>query len=116
MYRTEKEKRYLSKIYANVLARKTSFFRRPLAINHKPTDIKVIKLTKKDNYLEKIGGFSSHEKNVCFFIRHVNKFDTFLFNCKIDIVLTNINHQVIEVMSNVAPDNILHLPKKTHNI
>jgi hypothetical protein len=73
-------------------------------------------LTKHDNYLEKIGGFSEIDNNLCFLIQHLNKFDTFLFNTSTDILATDIQHRVIKIIPNVSPDNILHLTKKTHNV
>jgi hypothetical protein len=116
MYRNKKEHQYLNKIYANVLSRKSPYFKRTLSINHKFTDVQIIKLTKNDNFLEKIGGFSMLEKNTCFFIRHIKQFDTFLFNTRVDVVATDFNHRVVETLSNISPDNILRLPKKTHNV
>jgi hypothetical protein len=116
MYRDAKDKQYLNKIYASVLIRKTPYFHRPLTINGKQANVKIIKLTKKDSYLEYIGGHSNLEYDVCFLIQHAKNFDTFLFNTNVDIVATNINHQAVYLKEKVAPNNILHLPKETRNI
>jgi hypothetical protein len=99
-----------------VMARKSIYFRRPLTINHQQTNVRIIKLSKSDNYLEKIGGFSAMENDLCFFIQNIQQFDTFLFNMSIDVVATDIFHTVVKIMPRVNPDNILHLPKHTHNI
>jgi hypothetical protein len=78
--------------------------------------VRVVKLTKQDNFLEKIGGYSNFERDLCFLIQHVKQFDTFLFNTAIDVVVTDISHHAIKILPNVSPDNILQLPKTTHNI
>jgi hypothetical protein len=115
VYWNKKDKQYLAKINANFLARKTPYFRRTLAINHKVTNIQIIKLTKQDNLLEKIGGFSSIDNNLCFMVQHIKHFDTFLFNMSIDIVVTDIHHRVVKILPNVLPDSIPHFPKEAHN-
>jgi hypothetical protein len=103
-------------MFKNVLSRQTPYFRRHLAINKKKTNIKVIKLKKTDSPLEKFGGLSSIDGEVCFVMEHAKNFDTVFFNVRVDIVCTNIYHKVLKTFSDVSPDNILDTPKMTTNI
>ncbi|MDR1991318.1 MAG: hypothetical protein LBP70_01135 [Mycoplasmataceae bacterium] len=116
MYWDERDLRYFKKIYANVLARKTPYFRRPLTINHQSTNIKIIKVNKNYSYLEKFGGLSTLHNHLCYLIQHAKKIDTFLFNCHVDIIATDIAHHVVDIFTDVAPNNILHFSKNAHNI
>jgi hypothetical protein len=116
MYRNEKDQKAVDKIIKNVLSRQTTYFRRNLAINKIGTNIKVVKVKKTESYLEKFGGLSSIDGDICFVIEHAETFDTFLFNTRVDVVGTDMHQRVIKTFINVSPDNLLEFSKTTCNI
>ncbi|MDR0739380.1 MAG: hypothetical protein LBF00_00625 [Mycoplasmataceae bacterium] len=116
MYRNTKERKYIDKLIANSLARKTKLFRRNLAINGIPTKIRVVKLKPSDSFLSEIGGYANLDINCCYLIKHARTFDTLLFNSSVDVIATDCRHNVIQTFINLSPDSIPSFLKITRNI
>lgn len=99
--KSKSEIKYLNKIARNSLSRKTIYFRRNLHINHKMTDVKIIRVKNKNDFFYGVKGLKELSGLECFYIHHLFSDDVnnWLLNVKdSDIIYTNTsNNKVIGI-------------------
>lgn len=70
--KTKKELQYYDDLAKHVFARKSKFFRRNLHLNHKETDLKIIRIKNDQDFYDEVEGFKEPPRNLCFFIHHID--------------------------------------------
>ncbi|MDR0985772.1 MAG: hypothetical protein LBL60_02380 [Mycoplasmataceae bacterium] len=114
MYWNEKDQKYFNNIFKNVLMRKNIYFHRNTHLNHQDIQVKVIKLSKRDDLKKWFSSLTNLDSTICYYIRHIHNLNFKIFKIKIDIIFTNIYHRVIETTNNLNDD--IKIPKGTENI
>jgi hypothetical protein len=116
MFWNKSDRKFIDKMHRNSMVRDTKFFHRNLAINREPTDIKIIKIKKRDELLTTVGGLNNLDENICYYVQSFKGFSTLLFQSIIDIVTTDNHHRVIGLFPNTQKDKIVNIPKETRFI
>ncbi|MBQ0045295.1 MAG: hypothetical protein KBS35_00180 [Mycoplasma sp.] len=69
---TKKEIKYYEKLAKKVFARHTKYFHRNVHINHKETDIRIMRIKTDDQFYNEVSGFKEPPSNLCFYINHID--------------------------------------------
>ncbi len=90
--KSKEDLKYLDKLARKHLANKTEYFRRNLHVNHRSTDVRIIRIKTKNQYFYQVKGLKELDGLECFFIYHLScdEINSWLLNVKdSDIVYTD---------------------------
>ncbi|MDE5545814.1 MAG: hypothetical protein K2I76_04335 [Malacoplasma sp.] len=100
IFRREK----IQKISKKVLLNKPAINFKNLWIDGVKTDIKVMHIKNKEDLENYVAGWINMKKDEIYLCNYQIPIESFLFNSKFEIILTNIEWKIFQIFENVNPE------------
>lgn len=101
IFRREK----IQKISKKVLLNKPTIDFKNLWIDGVKTDIKVIHIKTREDLQNYVAGWINMKKDEIYLCNYQIPIETFLFNCRFEIITTNIDWKILKIFENVNPES-----------